>query len=165
MQWKIPAGWQGRLGKYKYLLLVVLAGIVLLLPSGKDSQKGKEPSLQTGQERFDLAAMEHRFETALSKISGAGKVTVVLTLKDGGRNTYAQDIRTGQQEQSRTTVIVGRNGEEGPIPIQQFTPTFQGALVVCRGGGDPGIRLELTRAICALTGLSTEKVSICQSES
>ena len=164
MQWKWPAGWQDKLGKYKYLLLAVLIGVLLLLPSGKGEQNREVESRQTMQQAFDLERMERRLETALSKINGAGRVTVVLTLKDSGRNTYAQDIRTGQQEQSRTTVVVGRSGEEGAIPVQQFTPTFQGALAVCQGGGDPGVRLELTRAISALTGLSTEKISVCQSE-
>lgn len=165
VQWKWPAEWKGGIGKYKYMLLIVLVGIVLLLPSGKSTQVHEQAETRLSQERFDLPAMERRLETALSKIDGAGKVSVVLTLKDGGRQIYAQDIRTDQREQSRTAVIVScGSGVEQPVPVQSFPPTFQGALAVCPGGGDARVRLQLTQAICALTGLSTENISICQSE-
>lgn len=165
MQWKWPALWKGGIGTYKYLLLIVLAGIVLLLPAGRSGQTRQEPDIQAAQETFDLPAMERRLEAALSKVSGAGKVTVVLALKDNGRQIYAQDIRTDQSEQSRTTVVISRgSGVEQPVGVQKFSPAFQGALVVCPGGGDSKVRLQLTQAISALTGLSTEKISICQSE-
>ena len=165
VQWKWPVPWKGGLEKYKYLLLAVLAGILLLLPSGKQTLTRQENDRQQGQEWFDLPMVERKLETALSKISGAGKVTVVLTLKDNGRQVYARDTRTDQREQTGTTVIISRgSGVEQPVDVQRFTPTFQGALVVCPGGGDPKVRLQLTQAICALTGLSTEKISICQSE-
>lgn len=165
VQWKWPIQWKKGIGTYKYLLLIVLVGIVLLLPSGRNTQVQQEKQTQLSQEIFDLPTMERRLETALSKISGAGKVSVVLTLKDNGRQVYAQDIRTDQREQSRTAVVISRgSGVEQPVDVQRFSPTFQGALVVCPGGGDSKVRLQLTRAICALTGLSTENVSICQSE-
>ena len=165
MKWKWPAAWKGRIGTYKYLLLIVLAGVVLLLPSGSGTKAGQETNARPAQAAFDLTEMERKLESALSRIGGAGKVTVVLTLKDDGRQVYAQDVRTDQREQSRTTVVVGRgSGVEQPVGVQRFSPAFQGALAVCPGGGDARVRLQLTQAIGALTGLSTEKISICQSE-
>lgn len=164
MRWKWPANWKRGLERYKYLLIAVLVGIVLLLPGGG----GKQEQRDTGEMEppaFDLSEFENRLETTLSKISGAGKVDVVLTVKESGQTVYAQDIQADQQEQTRTTVIVSRgSGVEQTVPVQSYSPTFQGALAVCPGGGNPTVRLQLTQAICALTGLSTEKVSVCQSE-
>ncbi|MBQ3135336.1 MAG: stage III sporulation protein AG [Oscillospiraceae bacterium] len=165
VQWKWPAAWKGGAGKYKYLLLVVFAGILLLLPAGKSRPMQQETDTQPMQERFDLQDLEHRLEKTLSKIGGAGEVTVLLTLKDGGRQVYAQDVCIDSQEQTSTLVVIGRgSGVEQPVPVQRFSPTFQGALAICPGGGDSRVRLQLTQAICALTGLSTEKVTVCQSE-
>ena len=165
VQWKWPAQWKDGVGKYKYLLLLVAVGILLLLPGGGRQPAQQEADSQAAQECFDLQALEHRLEKALSKISGAGTVTVVLTLKDDGKQVYAQDVRSDQQEQSRTAVVVSRgSGVEQTVPVQRVSPTFQGALAICPGGGDSRVRLQLTQAICALTGLSAEKISICQSE-
>lgn len=164
MRWKWPGNWKNGLEKYKYLLIVVLAGVLLLLPGGNRTQ-AQQDTEAAELPVFELAEFERRLEAALSKISGAGKVSVVLTLKESGQQIYAQDIHADQQEQTRTTVIVSRgSGVEQPIPVQKFTPTFQGALAVCPGGAEPQVKLQLTQAICALTGLSTEKISVCQSE-
>ena len=46
--------------------------------------------------------------------------------------------------------------------IQQLGPVYQGALVVCSGGDDPQVKLALYEAVSALTGLRTDKISICK---
>lgn len=165
MRWKWPVSWKNGLEKYKYLLIAVLAGVLLLLPGRSDGKTQRQQEVQTPSMEFELSELEHRLETTLSKISGAGKVSVVLTLKESGRKVYAQDVSTDQREQTRTTVVVScGSGVEQTVPVQSFSPTFQGALAVCPGGADPTVRLQLTQAIGALTGLSTEKISVCQSE-
>ncbi len=40
------------------------------------------------------------------------------------------------------------------------TERWIGAVVVCEGAESAAVRLELTRAVAALTGLSTEKIAI-----
>ena len=36
------------------------------------------------------------------------------------------------------------------------------ALVVCPGGGDPAVQLRLLEAVSALTGLGSDRISICE---
>ena len=81
------------LNKYKYVLLVALLGAVLLLwPSGRDSA---EAVLNTGGTEgvsgVDVAKTEQAMEEILGKISGVGKVDVMLTLQTGGEKVLAQD--------------------------------------------------------------------------
>lgn len=151
------------LQRYKYALLIVLAGVLLLGLGGgigtepKTTQSAQEP------ESFDLEAMERKLERALSEVSGAGRVTVVLSLREGSRRILAQDTRATDTEQSRTAVIIAQgSGTERPVEVQSILPLYQGALVVCDGADSAGVRLELTGAVRALTGLSAEKISICK---
>ena len=51
---------------------------------------------------------------------------------------------------------------EGVVPLYTLTPQFQGALVVCPGGGDPAVQLRLLEAVSALTGLGSDRISICE---
>ena len=37
---------------------------------------------------------------------------------------------------------------------------WTGAVIVCEGGGNATVRLQLTRAVSALTGLSSDKIAI-----
>lgn len=149
--------------RYKYVLLVVLAGVVLLLIPEGEAGAQKPHSLSQPDSYFDLEQVERKLEQALSQISGAGEVTVVLTLKEGSRQILARDTQVTEGEQRAETVVVSTgSGTQGTVPLQSIYPKYQGALVVCTGGGDARVKLELLEAVRALTGLSAEKISICK---
>ena len=159
--------------KYKYVLLILLAGVVLLLwPAGKKTSEAKDAPAVAGavsQEDFSVSALEEKLADTLSKIKGAGDVTVMLTVQGGSRQVLAMDEKStrradgGSETQSTTVVVSGASAAgNNPVLVQQLYPRFQGALVVCSGGDDPGVRLKLMEAVSALTGLGTDKISICK---
>ena len=155
--------------KYKYVLLVIAAGIVLLLlPLGREENPasgGTKSQNENGEETFRVEEMERRLEEALSRVDGAGEVTVVLTVKSGARQILAQDSSRSGEESSTSTVVVSTgSGTEDAVVLQQVYPQYQGALVVCPGGGDPAVCLKLVDAVSALTGLGADKISICKSK-
>lgn len=159
-------------GKYKYVLLVVLAGVILLAWPGDGEgppAASDAPALTAGEEDFSVAALEEKLSETLSKVQGAGDVTVMLTVQGGSRRVLAEDEKSartadGRSETQSATVVVsgGSGGGEEPVLVQQLYPRFQGALVVCSGGADAQVRLKLMEAVSALTGLGTDKISICK---
>ncbi len=155
--------WRQLWQRYKYVLLVVLAGVVLLLIPGGEAGGQNTDSLPRSDSHFDLEQVERKLERVLSQISGAGEVTVVLTLKEGSRQILARDTQVSEGEQRAETVVVSTgSGTQGIVSLQSIYPIYQGALVVCTGGGDARVKLELLEAVRALTGLSAEKISICK---
>lgn len=164
--WLKPAKWwKGALKQYQYALLIVAVGAALmLLPTGGGGT-GERGETQTGQEEsFDLAAFETRLAQTLSQITGAGPTRVVLTVDSGSRRVLAQDREQDRDgASSLSTVTLGRgSGTQEVVPLQVLAPSFRGALVVCPGGGDPQVRLKLAEAVSALTGLGTDRISICE---
>ena len=166
--------WLGKLGKltglfqkYKYVLLVILVGAaLLLLPElgGADNQPAAAAGTQSSS--FDVEDTERRLAQVLSQIDGAGEVSVMLTVEGGTRQVLAQDTTSAQDEggseASRTTVVLSQgSGVQQAVPLQQLSPQFRGALVVCSGGDDPQVRLALTQAVAALTGLGADRISVC----
>jgi stage III sporulation protein AG len=174
MKWKELAGpWEKKLrsalGKYKYVLLVMLVGVVFLTLPVLGSEESATKTTAAGGETttFNLEEMEGKMADALSKIDGAGKVTVVLTVKTGARQVLAEDGESSQKgedtEQSTNTVVVSKgSGYQEVVAVQEIFPKFQGALVVCDGGGNPAVKLKLVEAVAALTGLGSDKISICK---
>lgn len=169
-QWKPPDGAKMRelLGQYKYVLIVIAAGVILLLwPSG---QTGKEAPAGTAsaqtQETFDLEELEKKLSQTLSQVEGAGKVTVTLTVKSGMEQVLASDRATSVSERESSveekTILVNSGSGQETVCITQRWPTFQGALVVCEGGDDVGIQLLMTQAVSALTGLGTDRITVCK---
>ena len=149
--------WKGALKRYQYVLLVMAAGVLLMmLPMGPSG--GSE-----GEGQFDLELFEEKLSQVLSDIQGAGKTRVVLTLKSGSRQILAQNVERDGERSSASAVTVGQGaGTEGVVPLYSLTPPFQGALVVCPGGGDPAVQLRLLEAVSALTGLGSDRISICE---
>lgn len=152
------------LARYRLAWLVILAGLLLLLlPAGGGEET--EEAAQPAASAFDLAATEARLSAALSKIHGAGEVTVVLTVANGPKQILAQnmDRDTQQGEEKTETVVLSRgSGSQETVTVQEVYPRFQGALLVCAGGDDPDVRLQLTQAMSALTGLGADKISISE---
>lgn len=143
------------MGRYRLVWLVILAGLILLLlPTGEKEGEAREETEQT-QSAFDLAATEARLSQALSKIHGAGEVTVVLTVANGPRQILAENVdRDGSQGEEKTeTVVLSRgSGSQETVTVQEIYPRYQGALLVCAGGDDPTVRLQLTEAMSAPDG-------------
>ena len=167
MKWKWPeaAQWWKGVGKYSYVLLVIAVGAVLLLlpTGGRDSPREETPAQEEGAS-FDLEAFEEKLERTLSKIEGAGETRVVLTLDGGSRQVLARNQdKDANGGGSNTVATVGKgSGTQEVVPLQTVAPQFRGALVVCPGGGDAATRLKLIEAVSALTGLGSDRISVCQ---
>ncbi len=156
------------LRKYQYVLLVAAVGIALLLwPGPKETAETTAGQGDEAADLFQVGQMEEKLERALSEVEGAGEVTVVLTLRDGPRQVVAQDgsATEGESQTVRetSTVLASKgSGAQEPVKLQEIGPVYQGALVVAQGGDSPQVRLALSEAVSALTGLGADKISICK---
>ena len=85
--------------KYRAVGLVLLAGLLLLLlPAGKSS--GQERQTSDDTQLYSLEETEQRMAQLLGKMSGVGRVQVMLTLKTGPTLQLAQDMDLEQEEGS-----------------------------------------------------------------
>lgn len=163
--WNFPSiveEWKGVLERYKYVLVViVVGGFLLLLPS--DREQTEELIAQTS-EIFQLEAFEQHLSAHLSLIHGAGTTKVVLTLKNDGQTIYAQDrVIESQGRNTTETVIIGSGSSQQVVEVQQNYPEFQGALVICEGGDNATVQLQMVQAVAALTGLRSDHITVCRS--
>lgn len=155
-----------RVKRYRYALLVLALGaLLLLLPSGGgDSSAGDGAESAPGEEQW-LREMQRELADTLSRIEGAGELTLMLSVETGTRSELARDaeqtLREGEQSRSSETVILSKSGggEEAVVVCASY-PVFRGAVVVCEGGGSAAVRLAVTQAVSALTGLSSDKISV-----
>ncbi len=155
------------LKKYKYALVVLLLGMALLLIPSKTEKTASEKEVRN---TTDYAhSMEARLTQALSQIEGVGKVQVVLTLANEGTIHYHSDVQRSREEnengsterEEQKTVILSEGSAYDEAAVSSVdTPRFQGALIVCEGGANASVRLRLTQAVAALTGLSSEKITV-----
>lgn len=149
-------------GKRGLLLAALGLGVLLLLLPRFGSGTVEAPRVT--EPPFSLEAEEARIAKALSRISGAGQVTVILTLDTGLMREYARNTEDSRQSggsgESRTQAKseVARDQDEA-LTVQYAYPRYRGALVIVQGDGST-LKLEITQAVSALTGLGADRITV-----
>ena len=122
------------LKKYRFAVLVALAGVVLmLLPAGKQEIEAADTA---GEEMsFSLEETERRMAEVLSAMDGVGRVQVMLTLKNGPELELAEDAddtdRDGELRRQREPVTLNRgSGYQDVVVTRETYPVYLGAVVV-----------------------------------
>lgn len=159
----VPKQWE----KYKYVILVALVGVALLIwPESKTQKQPSAPTAITSS-----TDLQQEMESILAEISGVGQVHVMLTMDTDGERQLAGDMEldySGSQEApekyERSTRPILRRGTEGDEPIVTRTvyPTYRGALIVCQGGDRAEVKLAVTEAVSALTGLPSDRITVAK---
>ena len=143
-------------GKYKFVLIVLIVGVLLMLLPGK-SESDKSVKTQDMQVRDALDITEEMTQI-LRQVKGAGEVKVMLTVEVGQSTIYQYDEDTSGR---RETVIITDGSRNQSGLIQQINPPrYQGAIIVCQGADNDVVRLHIIEAVARVTGLGTDKISV-----
>ncbi|MEG0035358.1 MAG: stage III sporulation protein AG [Oscillospiraceae bacterium] len=145
-QFKLPG-----LLKNKYALIVLAVGLVLVLfPSRTEGTEKETRDLDAPS--FSIKDEEARLEKQLCIIRGAGRVSALLSVKGSASRELAD---SGEE-----TLVVSSNGKERVVELYYVNPQYLGAVIVCDGAEKADVRLEVTKAVCAFTGLPSDKVMV-----
>ena len=150
--------------KYKYAIVVLLIGLVLLLIPTKQSnptETMKAPTAVTGQNTFS----EDSLAQILQSVEGAGKVKVLLSIGAGEETVFQADTEVSSagdsNNQTLKTVIITDSQRSESGLIRQVNPAaYKGAIVVCQGADSPSVRLAVTQAVSKITGLGTDSICV-----
>lgn len=150
------------LEKWKWPCLMLALGAVLLLwPSGT---KAQEPAAQPEAQTVSKEAaddVQSKLERLLSGIEGVGRVQLMLTLKSSEEVFYQTDVRVSGETREETTVFSsGASSQKTPVVARTAAASYLGAVVVCDGADSASVRLRVTQAVSALTGLGSDKISV-----
>ncbi len=153
------------LKRFQYAGIVLLAGVLLLaIPIDWQTESDAEQAdeAENAAEEFDVTALEERLAAVIGQIEDVGEVEVLVTLSASSRQVLATD-ETVRESSTKTETVLTKDGstQQSTVTVQTIYPTFQGVLVVCDGGNDAAVKLQVLSAVKALTGLSAEQISIC----
>ena len=144
--------------KHRYLVMLLLVGLILLQIPAKDSRKSEEAT----KENITGTDLRQEMEDTLSLIKGAGKVSVVITQKQGEEIIYQTDdaLSVNGEVNRKTLVLSGEDRAEMGLVRQINPPILQGVLIVCQGGDDPQVKYAIVDAVMRLTGLSSNRICV-----
>jgi stage III sporulation protein AG len=148
--------------KYRYAILILVLGLLLMLWPGSDRTQATESSPEIPASTNDL---QEELAAILSQIQGVGKVQLLLTQQRGPETLYQQDEDMDSDSDSSssrrdTVILTDQTRAETGLVRQVLPPVYLGAVVVCQGGDQPQVQLAVVEAVCAATGLTADKVTV-----
>lgn len=156
-----------------FIKITVLAGAgVLLIVLGNTWMQDRTVQKETASRSVSASEELHAYQKSLEEeiaalcasVSGAGRVTVAVTLSGGFTYEYATDYKTQSGGgSSEVYVTAGSGSGEAPIYLSVKPPGIAGIGVVCDGGGDALVRRELISLLSAAYGVGTNKIYVTAS--
>lgn len=174
-------------------LIVVLVGMlfcVISLPVEKEKSKSDlldkadttmkdEQMFAYGEGEKDFVTYwEEKLEQSLLCVEGAGKVKVLINLKESeeqilvkdGEEAFSDTVETDAAGGSRhvsenrtdKTVIctVDERGQSVPLVVKTISPSVEGVVVIAQGADQAQVRQDIIEAIQVLFDVDMNRISI-----
>ena len=144
----------------KYMVLILALGLVLMaFPSRSQEIPSSQPEV------LPTESAQEQLAQILGQIRGVGRVRILLTVAQGEQTVYVYDENTSDTADSaafrkEAVVITDSSRSQSGLVTQVLPPVYLGAVVVCQGGDQPGVRLAIVEAVSAATGLTSDKISV-----
>lgn len=149
--------------QYRYPILILVVGLVLLtLPGKRSTQTQTEPTVSAQEHLPDTQQL---LTEVLAQIDGVGKVKVMLAVSAGETTLYQsdEDINTTDAASSvrkETVIITDTDRNQKPLVTQVIPAKYQGAVIVCQGAENPTVKWAVVEAVSKATGLGADQISV-----
>lgn len=165
--------------KKRNLYIMLLIGILILISVNLFSDSEKEhQQITKNSETIYSQNEEQRLEEILSKVSGAGRVDVMITYETGTEKVALQNTKINKTinnsfadknnediteiSEEKETVMNGSGSGQTPFIIKETTPKVRGVLVVAEGGGNKNVQYEITNAVAAVLNVPYYRIQVLQ---
>lgn len=158
------------------------ASFLPLREKKEDKATEEETNLEqsTKNEEYDayIEALENKLEQTIGGMEGAGKVLVMITLKNNGEkildknqpyeNESSKNREDGKESETSSfksdqeTVLIEKEGDTEPIVVQEMYPEIEGVVVVCEGGDNTALALHIKEAVQALFSIDAHNIVVCK---
>lgn len=154
--------------------LCIIALIIYFIPANS-SNKNNEEHISNNIEMIETK--EEQLEKVLGNIKGAGKVSVMITYKNGNEvvcatnvetqtNTVTEKSENGGIKESETVIenkspvtIDSKNGENALVIVEN-EPEIKGVIVVAQGAEKVKVKMDLQKAVETVLQVSPSQVEI-----
>lgn len=144
------------IGKYKFVILILLVGVgLMLIPTGS---KEKTPDESVTEQVEQQVMLADELEEILTNIQGAGRVQVMLTMRAGEQTIYQTD--TPSTDRLDTVIVTDEDRAQGGLIQQILAPTYRGAIVLCQGADSASVCFAIKDAVSKVTGLDSSQISV-----
>ncbi len=136
--------------------MIALCIVAVIIFMGNFSTGESKSTQETVSSYVDN--LETKLEKCLSKVRGAGKVEVIISVSSGMQTVFATE-KTYQSSKGETVenpLIV--NGK--PLVTMESYPEISGVVIVAEGASNLSVKVDLLNACQTFLSISNEKIQI-----
>lgn len=176
---------------WEKIFLLVIAGVLLIVMSGKKTNKdttqkdtafSEVQTYQDVQEENDqyVKNMEKRLTSILEKVEGVGKVEVMITLKTSKESVLNKDVSEDdskeenvQETQTDTnytkrkqeeTILSDQEGNAAPYIVKEISPEVAGVIIAFEGADKKSLAETVAQAASILFDLPLNHIKLLKLE-
>lgn len=145
--------------KPEYVLVVAAAVAVIAVFASSFTDCSLSSSTQSasdGSAEAYVQMLENKLSTELSKIKGAGKVSVIISVERGVKSELATQTDATGGENTQEPIIV--NGK--PIILGELYPEIRGVVIVAQGGDKLSVKMSILNAARVFLNVDANKIEI-----
>ena len=145
--------------------------------SYKQLAENLDNSISSNKQELSEYNLEKSLEDILSKMSGVGKVDVLVTYSETSEivamynekytssSTEENDTNGGvrkieETDTNKEIIFEDKDGEKTPITQKIVMPKIEGAIITAEGAGNANIKTNIIQAVSAATGLATYRIQV-----
>ncbi|MCQ1529824.1 stage III sporulation protein AG [Lutispora saccharofermentans] len=181
---------------YTNIMILLCMGVALVIVANfyndmaKDSKSSEFESFDSKNKEMNTDYMnrednygseiEKQLSSILSKISGAGKVSVMITYESGkelvtqkdnsrvDKITDEKDTNGGTRvinESSiddKTVMVNQQGGSSQPIVVKEINPEIKGVIVVAEGARNSKVKLKISEAVQTVLDVPAYRVTVLE---
>ena len=107
-----------------------------------------------------ITSLEDKLSTELSKIDGAGKVSVLISVKTGLTTEIATEKKVVNNSDGITTEETPILVSGKPIILTEVYPEIVGVIIIAKGAEDLKVRMSLLTAAQTFLDITSDKIEI-----
>lgn len=147
--------------KHIEIIVAVIAVAVMLILYLSTLFGAKSEKTADSLERTDYcAATERSLAEAISAVQGAGKTKVMIGWESGVESVLAYVTNINGSSTSTYPQLVTENGVTKPIVLKEIYPKPIGVVIICEGGDNVQVKIEIINAVCVLLQVTPDKITI-----
>jgi stage III sporulation protein AG len=163
-------GFFAKIKKVKHIEIIialVAVGIMLLIyffgfGGDSTSKKTTTPSDNTVTTEYYsdyCKRMQSELTRLVSSMEGAGAAQVLINWESSVELILAKNENMGTNSSTSSPVIVG-GSSSSPIITKEIYPKALGVVVICQGGADPRIKLNVIMSVSTLLSLEPDDILV-----
>ena len=174
----------GKIFTKEKLPIILLFGILIVIISIpiKKNEDVKNSVQQTIIQETDYTKqLEKRLADLLEKTEGVGKVKVMVTTGNNGKELLYTELEESgykvsennsdgtsyvqeEKEKKETVIYTEENGVKRPYVQEEEPPKILGVVIVAQGGGNANVDSKISEAVSTLLGVPINKIRVFKME-